>query len=278
MKKVKKILSLLLVAVMVASAPLSSKASSPKSINEKKEYLTSLGITQDYLNEISEEKIDELYNRYSVITRSNNDTVYQWSGYDVQIKEFEEQPTTRGSISPSKLKLVIGYMNELQGSKITGVVVETYYEWLSGPSVRIGDAIAVSWESSVFNSDGFYAESNGYVDGKFVQCDYVTTATTENNQGVGWNFSLTSPSHPGVLVNNLHGGGAVHLYPVNPLTTGSGTSCQFYVTYGHKTIAIGVGIKFTASGGYLTILPSTTVDTLTSDYRWRSNVSSGSGN
>lgn len=278
-KKICKLLSVIMSLVIVLGFSTYSQAAEAKTLMEKRQYLKTLGVTDDYLDQISEEKISSLYDRFSIKTRSNEGIQYQWSGYDVQIKEFEESPMTRGDISPSKLKLVIGYMNEVSGTSIKGVVVSVYYKWLSGPQVRIKDGMAVAWESSVFNSDGFYAASYGTINGRHVECDFVDYTSEKTSGGVGWTFSLTSPGHPGEIVNDLNGGADIHLYPVRPITTTSGTSCQLYVTYGHRTIAVGAGISFTAATkGFLTIKATTTVATLLSEYRWRSNVSSGSSN
>lgn len=284
MKRTKKqiICVFFLIAVLCFGMTLTTYAEDNDSITieNKKEYLMTLGIPKEYFEYVSEEKISSMFDRYSKQTRSSNDVIYQWSHYIVEEKDMQDSNAkTRDTISTSKLQLTVGYMNELDAtnaSSVKGVVAEVYFKWLSGPQMRSEDALTLNWSSSVFNCDGMIAEVFGYVDGYYAECGYIEQPAKWGAGGVGWGVPLTAPGHPGEIVDNLQGGANIHLIPVNPITTSSGTQCVLTAEYTHHYLTLTGSVNFDLNGASVSVSPALGQDTLNSSYTWKASRYSGS--
>jgi len=253
-------------------------------LSVEKEYLKSLGVTQDYLDLIPEEKIHAMYERYFSQTRSNNDITYEWGGYETFVKDIidinPDNPSTRGTISTAKLQLTIAYMNEVYGTEIRGITVEISYKWLSIPIFLDEDAITVNWDSTLFNSDGFYSDMGGeFISDRYVSFKYISQPNKMGSGGLGWLVPLTDGKHPGELPVKLYGGGAIHLFPTQtPLYTSSGRTFLLIMDYTHRYMSIGVSLGFSINGGSVGISTTTATDNLHCEYKWKAIVASGSNN
>lgn len=158
---------------------------------------------------------------------------------------------------------------------MTGVVLEAGYRWKSLPAVLYYDAVTINWESSVFNSDGSYCD----VGGEFVSGRYVSFASKgpdeRANGGCGFEFPITSGTHPGELPISLYGGVSMHLIPVHPIYTTSDTNCSLIMKYGHKYVTVSGGIGFDITGPSVTFTSTVGVDTLSDSIMFYSRSSSG---
>lgn len=280
-RRVKQIISAFLLIVILGVGVNSNVYAAElevTSIQEKKEYLITLGVPEDYLEMVSEEKISSMYERYFIKSRSNNDIIYRWDDYTVIEKDIQDgTAVARDTISTSKLSLTVGYMSELNsaGTSVLGVNVEVYFEWLSGPQMRNEDALTLNWASSVFNCDGLQAEVFGYIDGYYTECGYITQPAKLAAGGVGWVVPLTSPGHPGEIINNIQGGANIHLIPVDPITTSSGKQCTLNAEYTHYYLTPSISIDFSSEDNTVTVEPAVGQDNLISSYTWKASKRNG---
>lgn len=277
MKAIRKLMIGVLIAAMVITPNKVHASDEDKvSLEIQKAELRQLGVPQDYISLLPSEKVRSMYNRYCKnSTRSNSDEIhYEWAGYEVTVKDvIDGKPETRGTIPTAKLQLTISYMNEVNGNRITGIVVETLYRWLTLPAYLDEDGMIVNWQSSMLNSDGFYSDCGGeFIEGQYNCFQFTTTPTLMTNGGYAWKCPLTSGKHPGELPLKLYGGGSMHLYPVEPMYTYSDKQCEIIVEYHHKYLTIVGGIKFTVTGAKITLSNSTNVDSLIHHSTWKSSV------
>lgn len=262
------IISLILCASLSLPVFASNSSSSVITRMEKEDFLKGMGVEQEYLELVDDEKINSMYEKY--YQNSLNGMKYEWAGYEVFEKDIvDDQSTQERDISNSKLQLTVGYMNQLSGTNIQNVIMEVGYRWLIAPQVRGEDAIAINWESSVLQADGFYAEMGGDYNGSYVSFLYTETPKEKGAGGIGWMVPLSDGRHPGELASNLRGGGSIHMYPTRPIKTTDNVACEFNMKYVHTYASVGVG--FSLSGMSVSINPNGASDSLTSWGTWRSN-------
>ena len=218
-----------------------------------------------------------MYESFSPKSRTTNDITYEWGGYKTFEKEMNDStPNAKGTISTAKLRLTVGYMNELSGTKIQGVTLEISYKWLSLPAFLNEDAITVNWDSNIFNSDGFYSDMGGeFIKGRYESFKFTTSPNKLASGGIGWTVPIVSGYHPGEKPVSIYGGGSIHLYPTSSIYTTSGRACQFILEYTHFYLSLTGGLNFSITGPSVSVSPSSGSDNLFSQYKWQSNVSYG---
>lgn len=243
--RIKKIILLMtasMVFITMSGTSISAAEPSP-TLQEMKDYLLSIGTEQDFLNDISENRIENLY--WMFVGKE-----VTFLDYETEIVEIQEvNPNLRGQISTSKLKLGVGVYEFTSNGYITGLNVSTSYEWLSDPILHWTDAHTFTFDGTKFKVEGMYAESGYFMSNQWLSVDYVDTPATAADGGLGWYLSIAKGDLPNSLTNS--GGADIYLIPRNGSSSKTQLSSSMYYTYAHQIA--GTSISLSTSGGSVSI-------------------------
>ena len=249
-KTIKKVLAFLMIIILSATgistktlAAESSLSKASPTIDEMKKYLLDIGTEQEFLDDISENRIKKLYQ----LCFGKEVTCL---GYKTQIVEIqEENPKMRNQILTSELKLGINIYEFTSNGKITALNVSTSYEWLSDPILHWTDAHTFTFDGTKFKIGGIYAESGYQISGQWFPVATIDAPATAADGGLGWYLSTAKGTFPNSALNS--GGAEIYLIPRNGSTTKDQLSSSMYYTYAHQLI--GTSISLSPSGGSVSI-------------------------
>lgn len=238
-----------------------SSAASPA--ENPREYLMSIGTPEEFLDELTETQIENLY-----LDCVEKNAVF--SGYKTQIQEIPELAVTRGGdIKNSDLSLTMStYTVTISSStKVDEVRVHIYFNWLNGPKVKNTDGIAFNWDSALFQlkANSFYGYTYGYMpldeDHQFPQ---ITSLTDSTQGAAAWKFTMQPATAQYVKRGEFH----FSLLPRYSMYKGDGSNCQMNLIYAHETNPFGnFSVSFSVVG--VTIRPTGTfVDTMAVPYNY----------
>lgn len=220
-------------------------------------YLINVGMPQSYLERRTPHEIDSLFALAQAHTLQH---------FSVSVPYFEDAPSAFGTIPAADMMFNIDGVAAIEPplpnrpSRLTSVLVTIDYRWSSGhPLVRAEDAIAVNWDSSLFQ----------FVNGTFNSTDYHLMGSTNapvNAQtrpaiieqgGLGYYASLfnTSPNpivysgNASFMVEAKRNIYAEEDYPYNKERTLIGA------TYTHNESPLGIGLSFSINGGGISVSP-----------------------
>lgn len=241
-KKIVLLMTASIVFIAMSGTSVSAAELSP-SLQEMKDYLLSIGTEQEFLNDISENRIETLY--WMCVGKE-----VTFLKYETEIVEIQEaNPNLRGQISTSKLKLGIGVYEFTSDGYITGLNVSTYYEWLSNPILHWTDAHTFTFDGTKFKIGGMYAESGYDISGQWLSVDYIDTPATAADGGLGWFLSIAKGDLSNSLTNR--GGADIYLIPRSENSSKTQLSSSMYYTYAHQIA--GTSISLSTSGGSVSI-------------------------
>ena len=232
--------------IFITASNSTALAAESPTLQKMKNYLLSIGTDQEFLNDITDKRIEKLYQMFI-----GKDVTF--SGYETEIVEIKDgDPRLRGQISTSQLKLGVGVYEFTSGGKITGMNVSTVYEWLKDPILHWTDAHTFNFDGSKFKIGGIYAESGYDMSNQFLLIDSVDAPATAADGGLGWFLSITKGNLPKSYLNR--GGADIYLIPRNGSATKAQLSSSFYYTYAHQLLtgSISLGIdsgSVTLAGG-----------------------------
>lgn len=253
-KKVKSLTACILAIAMVWLLLIPSFAA-------KTQYqrLIEYGYPKEYVDSLSDEMISQICNIIG------NDTIIKVEETEAILNETGDIDTC-GAIPQSYMNFK-GYAGTIckKGTNIiTGVLVSVSWEWIgSKPTVRKQDAIAINWDSSVFNyvADSFYAQSFYKQSGtsNWLQYKEWTNLSEAVQGGVGFFTQLAySTQH----VYNNKGAAAFVIQPNSSMIEGSAYSSSINYNYVHdRTPLVNGSIGFGIQGASVSIKASS----LTSD-------------
>lgn len=212
-------------------------------LEEMKNYLLSIGTEQEFLNDITDNRIEKIYE----ICKGKD---VRFAGYETEIVEIQGgDPRLRNQIATNELKLGVGVYEFTSGGKITGLNVSTTYQWLKDTFFHRTDAHTLNFDGEKFKFGGIYAESGYTMSNQFLHIDSVDAPATAADGGIGWYLSIAKGNLPKSLLN--HGGADIYLIPRNGSATKAQLSSSIYYKYAHCRFA--GSLSFGVSGPSITI-------------------------
>ena len=273
-KKYKKVLSILLtVTILCSNAAILTHAAelSPE------QYLKSIGVPDEYLANISEYEINDIYNDYKDkpgVSFNSMDTYYM----------EDENPggelQTRGTISSSSLKITIATFNHKLIDKsdntttLVMVDVRVSYQWLKAPKIKNTDSITLDWNHEKF----YYKESSFEAKSLYDQIKYsgsnvkdVVYSTTSKNPkkviagSILWDYPFAVWDE----ITNYHGYAKFTLYPYNTIYQKNAVVDAFYYNYVHSTNPLPISISYSIKGFSIELNAGLLSDSMGGSYEYR---------
>lgn len=223
-------------------------------IEEERVYLLESGFTKEIINQSDVEFIRELIDEGAKLI-----------SYGEEIFDMDDEPengTQSGDIAPfanissSKLKLnLLAYEVTSDRTGSSKFRLHGTYKWLSKPVNTFTDAISLGWSSSSIT----YPTNNGSARG-YSNYNYETSAGSRFVRSYTFNPSMYSTYGLGNTFN-LRQGAAVYDGTIDLHIYSSKKSGAFnaVLSYGHARTV--VRPSFSASKGFLSVSPESTVDT-----------------
>ena len=217
--------------------------------NKYRVFLKDIGASDEYINGLTDEQLELLYNKYSPYKEK-----IHFSSYETKIVEIENSDASNderaANIPPSKLKLSIDTIDftDSNGYVVT-VCVDAMYEWLSTPILNLTDAHTFNFDPKQFYFSELYGCSCFKYNG-LQYADEVFTPAKASDGGVAWYLKIGSGS---VNKGNNQGYCSITLKTIKKYKPGNCHSNMYY-EYAHQTGALGIsvsisGISLGFSGG-----------------------------
>lgn len=208
------------------------------------------GFPSDYLDSLSNEMLNYLYDKIDTydIKNVSTKTVY----LSETETEFGVQQYADISSNSLSLHIVSAEICRKNTNIITGVCVGIDWSWLKGkPTIRMIDSIAVNWDSSLFylSSEGFLSQDKWCLLGidSWVISKAYNRPAESNQGGIGYYTKLTSDPNFRTAVG---GDTLIILEPCSPMYSTSnpehGTSIN--VNYVHNRSIVIPSFSFSKNG------------------------------
>ena len=230
---------------------------------DKKEYLISQGIPEDFLNDKETQDIDDIYASYY------GKTVEYFGTETVSLTETADPSdiSLLGVIPSDDMMLKITHVYVYDASstsssyfRIFETVVYVDYRWYNGkPFFRLTDAVSVNWDSSIFLLKPNSFQSTDYLSSSIGdQTNWIVTNTSSDpeqlNQG-GLGYSIKMGSSPNFSTVQK-GTAKFTLQPRSNIYSGKTRHTSINVEYVHNqslfnTLTIakdGLGVTINLSG------------------------------
>ncbi len=256
MKKISMFLCFTMLFVTIFTTNVMAEEISPYN------YLLGIGVPSSYLESISGEDINSIYNDLKGKNCSFN-SLETSNEYDTVGGVI-----TRGYIPSKDLNLSIMTVQEMVNNTniIKNVNVYVSWTWASNkPMIRHEDAISINWDNSLFQFKSNSFKSKDYMDGKSKPYNTITVPAIVNQGGLGYHTLLANSS---TEFPDLHGFTSFILTCNDTIREGDTRSTSINANYAHDKNPIpGIGITFSKSGfgvsidtGYLTDTISATTN------------------
>ena len=236
----KKIFTLLVVAMLVFSFPMTAIAQANE-INTAKEWALENGLPEELVNEADEAFLLQVYNE-----NKNHDVDITASVSRLPSQRSSLQRD--GQIDSSDLDFWIVAAKNKSGGYIQSVNCYTYFTW--NPDITamfyFTDAIIFEWDEA-FTFDSDTANFQVKVYGETSSNPYITlnNFARSNDHAIGWFMDIRIDYGP------PHGWGRMTLYPaVNPMPDGTTNILELSAEYAHATVGVsGINITSDRTGG-----------------------------
>lgn len=206
--------------------------------DEKRDYLLTIGAPKEYVNLISNEKLNVMYD----ILKSGD---YKFSDWEQKIVEVEEGSQTRGNIPTTKLQLYIATFDNVKNGTVQNVYVSLGYTWLQYPIAAYTDAMTFNWDGHLFSLAGFYAVNNGGNEVGSPVIDNVSAPAKSASGGIGWYMRQADPNFGYVAKT---GAAELLLKPKTTISATSNLNSDMHFNYAHALLGIGLSFGVSGSG------------------------------
>ena len=222
----------------------------------KKDFLIEKGYPQKTLDSYGESLINYLYEKVQI---NNIETIVTTT--ETYICDFTSD--MRATLPTSTLKVIVNTYNYADATgRITGLDIDTNYQWIVEPTVRFTDAIILNWDPSMFRYSGYMSGCNTVINSQDGQTDYfnfISSATCENIAGIGWNTELKSPNISAELQTEPYGQFYISFEAAKEFYAQNDVRTVFNYQYNHST---GATLDFVNNGNNVSVSSKGIVDVL----------------
>jgi len=263
-KRIKGFLGIVLLLAMVAAIMPKQlvNASNEEDMGlqeSSREYLIEVGTPPEVVDKLSDTAVNNIYTQ--LIEQAGEGMVVEFGDYGEQVFPISDtsNPGVQlfSTISSDTLKLSITWYNLKQGNIITQVDAYANYCWLSNPFFCRTDSLIFNWNSDLFSLSSFYSYDLLVGPTQYYLTNQQTRPSQANIGGVGWYAELgiyaVGMGEWGGNPNHVEGGATLRFIPRYTITTSSGITGQFAMSYVHNKGGIGTSVNFSFSGASIGI-------------------------
>jgi len=195
------------------------------------QYLLSIGTEQEFLDMISNERIQQLYLRLV-----DSDYEVNFVDYQFEAIETDSEPSGRNPIN--SLQITVGVFEFISNGRIQAVQISISYRWNAPPISMPGfgtDAHTFTFDPNLFMIGEIFAESGFTRSELWHSIDYVDVPAFAADGGLGWFLKRQVTdgvtNQPG---GNFVGGADILLIPRNVNATRESLNSQMFYTYAQQ--------------------------------------------
>ena len=259
----KKFLSILLVFSIMVTMIIPSLAAT--TISTQAAHLQELGFSQEFLESITDEDVNYLYEKSQAYT-------LRYEG-ETSAFLYTDDVSTSGTIPRADMKLNVYPISTLNRDGYTYKEIDIYitYDWTTGhPAMRREDGVSVNWDASLFytSESTFKSTDRAYFIDTLIDSKTTPDASALAQGGLGYNINFP---RVGMGEDDLQlkytfsGTASFTLYPTDTMYAGNNKGTSINVEYCHSKTPIAGSVQFGYKGVSVSISPPLMYDSVASN-------------